>query len=102
MPGFGLAAAIYLLRSSISQMDVPTRQSFTVAVVAPDERAAAAGVTAIARSLGTALAPIAGGAFLLAGSGAPFWAAGGLKIVYDLLLFAAFRNHRAPEERPLT
>lgn len=99
MPGFGLAAAIYLLRSSISQMDVPTRQSYTVAVVDPDERAAAAGVTAIARSLGTAVAPVAGGAFLLTGGGAPFWAAGGLKIVYDLLLFAAFRNHRPPEER---
>ena len=102
MPGFGLAAAIYLLRSSISQMDVPTRQSYTVAVVDPDERAAAAGVTAIARSLGTAMAPVAGGAFLLTGGGAPFWAAGGLKIVYDLLLFAAFRNHRPPEERAAT
>lgn len=99
MPGFALAAAIWLVRSSISQMDVPTRQSYTVAVVASDERAAAAGVTAIARSLGTACAPVAGGSFLLAGGGAPFWVAGGLKIAYDLLLFAAFRNRRPPEER---
>lgn len=100
MPGFGLAAAVYLLRSSISQMDVPTRQSYTVAVVDPDERAAAAGVTAIARSLGTAAAPVAAGPFLLAGGGLPFWVAGGLKIVYDLLLFSAFRHRRPPEERP--
>ena len=102
MPGFGLAAAVYLARSSISQMDVPTRQSYTVAVVDADERAAAAGVTAIARSLGTAFAPVAGGSFLLAGGGAPFWMAGGLKIAYDLLLFAAFRNVRPPEERAST
>jgi len=98
-PTFGFAAAVYLLRSSISQMDVPTRQSYTVAVVAPDERAAASGVTAIARSLGTSAAPLAGSSFLLAGGGMPFYLAGGLKIVYDLLLFSAFRHHRPPEER---
>ena len=97
-PGFGIAAALYLVRASISQMDVPTRQSYTIAVVAPDERAAASGVTAIARSLGTAAAPVVGSGFLLAGGGTPFFFAGGLKIVYDLLLFAAFRHRRPPEE----
>jgi hypothetical protein len=64
--------------------------------VAPDERAAAAGVTAIARSLGAGVAPVIGGAFLLTGSGAPFFIAGGLKILYDLLLFRAFRHQREP------
>ena len=99
MPSLPLAMAMYLIRSSISQMDVPTRQSYTVAVVAPDERAAASGVTAIARSIGAALAPWAGGAFLMTGAGAPFYLAGGLKVVYDLLLFRSFRTLRPPEER---
>src|SRR5207248_5873191 len=64
MPTMGSAMAVLLARFSISQMDVPTRQSYTMAVVAPDERAAAAGVTAIARSLGAGVAPVIGGAFL--------------------------------------
>ena len=98
MPSLPLAMLMYLIRSSISQMDVPTRQSYTVAVVSPDERAAASGVTAIARSLGAAAAPWVGGAFLLTGAGAPFYIAGGLKIVYDLLLFRSFRAHKPPEE----
>ena len=98
MPTLPLAMAMYLIRSSISQMDVPTRQSYTVAVVAPDERAAASGVTAIARSIGAAAAPWLGGPFLLTGAGAPFYIAGSLKIVYDLLLFRSFRGRKPPEE----
>jgi MFS family permease len=98
MPSLPLAIAMYLIRSSISQMDVPTRQSYTVAVVAPDERAAASGVTAIARSIGAAAAPWVGGAFLLTGVGAPFYIAGSLKIVYDLLLFRSFKGLKPPEE----
>jgi MFS family permease len=98
MPNMGSAMALLLARYAISQMDVPTRQSYTMAVVAPDERAAAAGVTAIARSLGAALAPVVGGAFLLSGSGAPFFVAGGLKIGYDLLVYRAFRKVPLPEE----
>ena len=98
MPTMGSAMAVLLARFSISQMDVPTRQSYTMAVVAPDERAAAAGVTAIARSLGAGVAPVFGGAFLLSGSGAPFFVAGGLKIVYDLLLYRAFRRMPAPTD----
>ena len=85
-----------LARFAISQMDVPTRQSYTMAVVAPDERAAAAGVTGIARSLGAGLAPVVGGAFLLTGSGAPFFVAGGLKIAYDLLLYRSFKSAPPP------
>lgn len=93
MPNLPLAIAVLLARFSISQMDVPTRQSYTMAVVDADERSAAAGATSVARSLGAASSPaITGallGASLLAG---PFFLAGGLKIVYDLLLYFSFRR----------
>jgi len=98
MPTLGSAMALLLVRFMISQMDVPTRQSYTMAVVAPDERAAAAGITGIARSVGAGVAPVLGGAFLLTGSGVPFFVAGGLKIVYDLLLYRAFRRRPAPTD----
>jgi MFS family permease len=98
-PGFAAAAALWLARSCVSQMDVPTRQSYTMAVVAPEERAAAAGVTGVARTLGAAAAPLVAGVLLeRAMLAAPFFAAGGLKIAYDLLLLAAFRRVRPPEE----
>ena len=101
MPTLPLAIAVLLARFSISQMDVPTRQSYTMAVVEPDERSAAAGVTGIARTTGAAVSPIVAGP-LLADPGLasiPFFLAGGLKIVYDLLLYRAFRRARPPEER---
>jgi predicted MFS family arabinose efflux permease len=98
MPNMATAMAVLLARYAISQMDVPTRQSYTMAVVAPDERAAAAGVTGIARSLGAGVAPVIAGAFLLGGSGAPFFVAGSLKIVYDLLLYRAFKRMPAPTD----
>ncbi len=100
MPTLPLAAGVLLLRFSISQMDVPTRQSYTMAVVAPDERSAAAGVTAIARSLGVAAAPLIAGPLFLSATlaGAPFVIAGGLKIVYDLLLLRAFRRIHPADE----
>ena len=100
MPNLTLAIIVMLLRFSISQMDVPTRQSYTVAVVAPDERAAAAGVTNIARSLGAAISPSLSG-LLLANPllmNAPLVLAGGLKIIYDLLLYRRFRAIKPPEE----
>jgi MFS family permease len=94
MPSFGWAMAMLLARFAISQMDVPTRQSFVAAVVAPDERSAAAGVTNIFRSCGAMLAPTLAG--ILMGSpqtlSVPFYIAGGLKIVYDLTLLAMFRQ----------
>jgi MFS family permease len=99
VPTYPLAVAALILRFSISQMDVPTRQSYVVAVVAPDERSAAAGVTTIARSIGASLSPALGGMVMGVSLGAPFLLAGGLKIVYDLLLFRAFRSAPAPEER---
>ena len=100
MPTGPLAAGLFLARMSISQMDVPTRQSYTMAVVDPDERIAAAGLTNVARGAGSTFAPaITGYLFSLSALAAPFLVAGGLKIVYDLLVFGAFRTMRPPEER---
>jgi MFS family permease len=94
MPNLPLAIAVLFARFSISQMDVPARQSYTMAVVAPDERSAAAGVTGIARSIGAAISPALAGVFL--GNpvflGAPFFVAGALKLVYDILLYRSFRQ----------
>jgi MFS family permease len=100
MPDLGLAVAVLLLRFSISQMDVPTRQSYTVAVVSPDERSAAAGVTGVARSVGASVSPMLATALMGVPSlaGVPFFLAGGLKIVYDLLLYRRFIAVRPPEE----
>ena len=94
MPTLPLAVAVLLLRFAISQMDVPARQSYTAAVVSPDERSAAAGVTGVARTTGAALSPALAG--LLLGSpalaGAPFVVAGVLKLLYDGLLYRRFRE----------
>jgi MFS family permease len=100
MPNLPLAIGVLLARFSISQMDVPTRQSYTMAVVAPDERSAAAGVTAIARSVGAALSPTLTGLFLGVPAllSLPFFLCGGLKITYDLLLWREFRAVKPPEE----
>jgi MFS family permease len=101
MPSLGLAVAVLFARFSISQMDVPTRQSYTRAVVDPDERAAAAGVTGIARTVGASLAPLLAGPLYAvpALAGLPFLVCGGLKIAYDLLLWRAFSRVPPPEER---
>jgi MFS family permease len=100
MPNLPLAVLVLLLRFSISQMDVPARQSYTIAVVSPDERAAASGVTGVARSVGAAFPPFL--ATVLVGTPAlmsmPFFLAGGVKIVYDLLLLRGFTAIRPPEE----
>ena len=100
MPTVELAIVVLLARFSISQMDVPTRQSYTMAVVEPDERSAAAGITGIARTTGAAFSPlIAAPLFAVPALAAvPFFLAGGLKIVYDLALWRAFRQRRPPEE----
>lgn len=93
MPSLALAVAMLLLRFSISQMDVPTRQAYTMAVVAPEERSAAAGITGIARTTGAALSPGLAGPLLAVPAllGVPFFLAGGLKILYDLLLYRSFK-----------
>lgn len=100
MPNLPLAIGVLLLRFSVSQMDVPTRQSYTMAVVAPDERSAASGVTAIARSIGAALSPVLTGLFFSVPVlfNAPYYIAGGLKIVYDLLLYREFNAVKPSEE----
>jgi MFS family permease len=101
MPTLPLSIATLLLRFSISQMDVPTRQSYTMAVVSPDERSAAMGVTSISRSVGASLSPAITGQFLAIPAllGAPFVIAGSLKIIYDVLIWQGFRAVKPPEER---
>jgi len=100
MPTLPLAVLVLLLRFSISQMDVPTRQSYTMAVVQPEERSAAGGFTGVARTTGAAISPLLAG-FLFARPSlisGPFFIAGALKIVYDLLLYFSFRRLQPPEE----
>ncbi|HYG90134.1 MAG TPA: MFS transporter [Azospirillum sp.] len=100
-PNLGTAIALLLVRSLLSQMDVPTRTSYVMAVVTPGERAAAASVTAVPRSLASALGPLLAGHLLaLSGFGWPLVLGGGLKIIYDLSLLGMFRNVRPPEEVP--
>ncbi len=101
MPNLPLAITALLMRFSISQMDVPTRQSYIMAVVDPDERSAAAGVTTIVRTAASAISPTLTGVLLTASLlSAPFFLAGGLKIVYDLSLYRSFRALKPPEELP--
>jgi len=100
MPTLWLAVFVLLLRFSISQMDVPTRQSYTMAVVEARERSAAGGFTGVARTTGAAISPLLTG-FLFARPdliNLPFYIAGTLKVVYDLLLYFSFRQLRPPEE----
>jgi len=93
MPSFRSAALVLLARHVLSQMDVPTRQAYAMILVAPEERPAAAGVTASARALAQSCAPLLSGlAMTAAATGLPFFLAGGLKIVYDLALYARFRS----------
>ena len=100
MPNLELAVLVLLLRFSISQMDVPTRQAYTMQVVAPDERSAAAGITGVARTTGAALSPMLAGPLLAipALAGLPFILAGSLKILYDLLLYRSFKSAEAGSE----
>jgi predicted MFS family arabinose efflux permease len=100
MPTLPLAALMLLVRFSISQMDVPTRQSYVMAVVDSDERSAASGITGVARTTGAALSPLFAGLLFAQPSliSAPFFIAGSLKIAYDLLLFRAFRAVKSREE----
>ena len=100
MPTLSLAVLVLLLRFSISQMDVPTRQSYTMAMVEARERSAAGGFTGVARTAGAAISPLLTG-FLFARPSLinlPFYIAGSLKVIYDLLLYFSFRQLRPPEE----
>ena len=92
-PSFPAAAVLLVLRSLLSQLDVPTRQAYTMALVAPEERGAAAGVTAAVRGSASAVSPaITGFALTVAAMGLPFILAGALKAAYDLVLWAMFRG----------
>jgi MFS family permease len=100
MPDLELAVVLLLARNLLSQLDVPTRQSYTMAVVDPDERAASAGILSVGRNIGAAIAPLfTGGLLAVPTVGLPFLLAGGLKIIYDLWIFALFRHVKPPEEK---
>ena len=100
MPSLELAVAAWLGRNLFSQIDVPTRQSYLMAIVAVDERSAASGLTVVARSVFTSIAPAFAGATLAVPAlGLPFIVGGGLKLVYDVLMLALFRDVRPPEEQ---
>jgi MFS family permease len=101
VPSFGWAAALYLAREALSRMDVPTRQSYTLELVAPTERTFASGVTNLTRNVSWAVAPSFAGWLMQSAAtlSAPLFIGSGLKIVYDLLLYAGFRRLKAPEER---
>lgn len=99
LPAAGLAATFWIVRGFFGQMDVPTRQSYTMAVVGPDERSAMAGINSVTRSVtGTASPSIAAVVWNIGLIGIPFMACGLLKITYDLSLYFMFRNVRPPEE----
>lgn len=99
MPTLPLAIGCLLIRSALAQMDVPARTSYVMAVVKPEERAAAASMTAVPKSLATAFSPLVAGSLLSTTPfGWPLLISGALKITYDLLLLALFRNRRPPEE----
>jgi len=96
-PSLPCALVLLLARAALSQMDVPARAAFVMKVVTPAERAAAASFTAVPRSLAAAAGPTLGATLLAAGwTAAPLLLCGGLKIVYDLGLLAAFRRHQDP------
>ena len=100
MPNVWLAITCLLARSALSQMDVPARTSYVMAVVRPEERPAAASVTNVPRSLAAALPPFAAGWLLhVTTFGWPLVIGGVLKAIYDLLLLQQFRDHRPPEEQ---
>ncbi len=100
MPSLTTAVTVFVLRFVISQMDVPARLSYTAAVVSPDERSAAAGITGVARTTGAALSPVLAGLLLgiPALAGGLFVVAGLLKLLYDGLLYRLFRGVLPPEE----
>ena len=99
-PNLEVALALLLVRAALSQMDVPTRSSYVMAVVTPPERPAAASVTSVPRSLAAAASPAIAGALFAAGLEAwPLIICGVLKIAYDFALLCALRHIKPPEER---
>lgn len=100
-PSFPVAAVLFLLREGLVEMDVPTRQSYVMAVVHPKERTVTSGVTQLVRLGGWAIAPAFAGIFMEHLSLiTPLVVGAGMKIAYDLLLYSSFRRLRPPEEQP--
>jgi MFS family permease len=100
VPNLTIVLALLLIRAALSQMDVPTRTSYVMAVVTPEERPAAASVTAVPRTLTSAISPTIAGALLsTTAAGAPLVICGALKIAYDVALLYSFRHIKPPEER---
>lgn len=101
MPTLPLAAGLYLLRECLVEMDVPTRQSYVMAVVAPGERTVAAGVTNLTRLMAWTVAPTLTGLAMgtAALTGLPLVVGGSMKIAYDAMLYFSFRHLKPPEER---
>ncbi len=98
-PSVGRAAALFLAREALVEMDVPTRQSYILAVVRPEERAFASGMTTLTRNLAYAVAPVSAGLAMTAALAGPLFLGAGTKIAYDLLLYFSFRRIKPPEEK---
>lgn len=98
-PGAHLAVGLYLARMALSQMDVPTRQSYLTGIVDEEERVAAAGITNVSRNLSQAVGPSLAGLLQSMNAASPFFLGGGLKIIYDAILFARFRSVAASHEK---
>jgi predicted MFS family arabinose efflux permease len=99
-PNLAVAIVLLFARTLLSQMDVPTRQAYVMALVQPEERTAAAATTNTARYLVRPVGPVLAGAVASAGLGVPFALAGGVKCVYDVLLWRWFRHVPLPQEEP--
>ncbi|PIQ82209.1 MAG: hypothetical protein COV76_04835 [Candidatus Omnitrophica bacterium CG11_big_fil_rev_8_21_14_0_20_64_10] len=100
VPSLGWAMGLYILREFLAEMDVPTRQSYVTGIVAPSERSLASGVTNLSRTAAWTVGPgIAGWIMRFLNLGAPLWIGGGLKILYDLMLYRDFRHLKTPEEQ---
>jgi hypothetical protein len=96
MPTLGAAIGVLLVRYALSQMDVPARQAYVVAMVEPGERTAAAAYTNTARYVTRPAGPVLAGTLMNIANGAPFFVAGGLKIIYDVAIFLTFRRVPLP------
>ena len=98
-PTLSIAIILFLIRESLVEMDVPTRQSYIIAVVKPEERTLAAGISNLSRNIAWAIAPGIGGTLMkFVSYSAPLWIGPGIKVGYDVLLYREFQHIRPPEE----
>jgi len=99
MASFYLAAGVYLLRQLLSEMDIPARQSYVVAIVRAEEKSIAASTTNVAKMISSSVGPLIASRTLLLTVFSPFVVSGTLKIIYDISLYFSFRHIKPPEER---